>query len=82
MVRFSETSATTFIGIIKDVISSHLDWSKPSTLFVVENISASLVEVLGSHFGVEYEFSIEHVSGANWFRLEEIGKHLPASKSI
>jgi hypothetical protein len=82
LVRFNESSAPDFADIAEGDLPKYLKGSQSSVLFILENVNTSLMELLGSRFGVEFEFWLDHVSDSNWFRLEEIEKHLPALKSV
>jgi hypothetical protein len=82
VARFNESSAPDIVDIIEDDLPKYLETPQSSTLFIIENVSTNVMELLGSQFGVEFEFWLNHVSDSNWFRLGEIERHLPALKSI
>lgn len=82
LIRFSETSSPDFEDFTEDDLPKYLESFQSSALFIIENVSTNVVELLGSQFGVEFEFWLDHVSNSNWFRLGEIEKHLPALKSV
>ncbi|KAF2681117.1 hypothetical protein K458DRAFT_86478 [Lentithecium fluviatile CBS 122367] len=81
-IRFNDNSATEFTDIAEANLSKCLRPTQSSDLFVIENVSAHVIELLGSQFDVEFDFWLEHVSNSNWFRLGDIEKHLPALKSV
>ncbi len=82
IVRFNESSIPDFADITEDSLANYLKDIHPSTLFVIENISTSIIESLGSQFGVEFEFWLDHINNSSWFRLGDIEKHLPPLKSV
>lgn len=83
VVHFNDSAAPDFLDIAEGDLLKYLEGSQVgSVLFIIENINTSLMDFLGSRFGVEFDFWLDHVSDSNWFRLEEIEKHLPALKSV
>jgi hypothetical protein len=82
IVRFSETSTPDFASVHEDELPKHLGSSQTSNLFIIENVSANVVELLGSRYGVGHDFWLDHIANSNWFRLGDIEKHLPALVSV
>jgi hypothetical protein len=82
LICFNESSSPDFEDITEDDLPKYLKGFQSNALFIIENVSTNVMELLGSQFGVEFEFWLDHVDSSNWFRLGEIEKHLPALKSV
>jgi hypothetical protein len=81
-VCFNVDGPPVFEGVPEDTLGDFLETACTSKLFIVENVSSNVIQLLGSHFGVEYDFWLDYVSNLNLFRLGDIEKYLPALKSV
>lgn len=82
IINFTEDSAPEFNDpITDDELQKCVEDMRPGTLFVVENVSAKVIKILGTACNVEYDFWLQQINEAKWFLLGEIEEHLPPLRS-
>jgi hypothetical protein len=50
-------------------------------LFIVENVCAQTISLLGEHFDIDPQFFADHLNNEPWYRIENIADRIPALPS-